>query len=73
MNFGSTGAKVWKDIWGAGQGVGTVDDVRPSGTSWLASPVSTTKPAAPSPESKRAPGAHEIEWRGATLRARMRD
>jgi nitronate monooxygenase len=29
MNFGSGGntdAKAWKDIWGAGQGVGTIDD-----------------------------------------------
>jgi len=31
MNFGAaTGAKAWKDIWGAGQGVGTIDDVVPS-------------------------------------------
>jgi nitronate monooxygenase len=30
MNFGSGGsskAKAWKDIWGAGQGVGSVDDI----------------------------------------------
>ena len=28
MNFGgATAAKAWKDIWGAGQGVGTIDDV----------------------------------------------
>lgn len=28
MNFGSArDAKAWKDIWGAGQGVGTIDDV----------------------------------------------
>ena len=30
MNFGSGGnteAKAWKDIWGAGQGVGSIDDV----------------------------------------------
>lgn len=27
MNFGSTSAKAWKDIWGAGQGVGSVHDV----------------------------------------------
>jgi nitronate monooxygenase len=28
MNFGSTGgAKAWRDIWGAGQGVGMMDDV----------------------------------------------
>ncbi len=32
MNFGAAaGAKAWKDIWGAGQGVGTIDDVRPAG------------------------------------------
>lgn len=32
MNFGSGGdsrAKVWRDIWGAGQGVGSIDDVPP--------------------------------------------
>ena len=31
MNFGSGGnteAKAWKDIWGAGQGVGSIDEVR---------------------------------------------
>ncbi|TQV78142.1 nitronate monooxygenase [Exilibacterium tricleocarpae] len=30
MNFGSggnTGAKAWKDIWGAGQGLGSIEDV----------------------------------------------
>lgn len=27
MNFGATGAKAWRDIWGAGQGVGLMDDV----------------------------------------------
>jgi len=27
MNFGSDKAKAWKDIWGAGQGVGLMDDV----------------------------------------------
>lgn len=34
MNFGSGGntkAKAWKDIWGAGQGVGTIDDIIPVG------------------------------------------
>nr|MBL8411431.1 nitronate monooxygenase [Dechloromonas sp.] len=31
MNFGgSTAAKAWKDIWGAGQGVGTIDEVMPT-------------------------------------------
>jgi len=32
MSFGSAGsdkAKAWKDIWGAGQGVGTIDEVLP--------------------------------------------
>jgi nitronate monooxygenase len=31
MNFGSTAgaAKAWKDIWGAGQGVGTIGDIPP--------------------------------------------
>lgn len=31
MNFGSGGnteAKAWKDIWGSGQGIGAVKDVR---------------------------------------------
>ena len=26
----ATSAKAWKDIWGAGQGVGNIDDVRPA-------------------------------------------
>jgi len=31
MNFGgATAAKAWKDIWGAGQGVGTIDAVMPT-------------------------------------------
>jgi nitronate monooxygenase len=35
MNFGSAtadggGAKAWKDIWGAGQGVGNIDEVLPT-------------------------------------------
>lgn len=32
MNFGAaSAAKAWKDIWGAGQGVGTIDSVLPAG------------------------------------------
>ncbi|MEN9476367.1 MAG: hypothetical protein RLZZ300_508 [Pseudomonadota bacterium] len=32
MSFGGArDAKAWKDIWGAGQGVGTIDDVLPAG------------------------------------------
>jgi len=34
MNFGSgdqSQAKAWRDIWGAGQGVGSVDDIPPAG------------------------------------------
>ena len=32
MSFGGArDAKAWKDIWGAGQGVGTIDDVLPTG------------------------------------------
>jgi nitronate monooxygenase len=27
MNFGSGSAKAWRDIWGAGQGVGLMDDM----------------------------------------------
>lgn len=30
MNFGSTRVKPWKDVWGAGQGVGTIADVLPT-------------------------------------------
>jgi len=30
MNFGSTGAKAWRDVWGAGQGVGAMTDVPPT-------------------------------------------
>ncbi|HEV7253989.1 MAG TPA: nitronate monooxygenase family protein [Mesorhizobium sp.] len=29
-NFGEGGAKAWRDIWGAGQGVGSVDRVAPA-------------------------------------------
>lgn len=33
MNFGAAAgaAKAWKDIWGAGQGVGNIDDIPPAG------------------------------------------
>ncbi len=30
MNFGSADAKAWKDIWGAGQGIGGVTKVQPT-------------------------------------------
>lgn len=30
MNFGSGGVKAWRDIWGSGQGVGSMDDVPPT-------------------------------------------
>jgi nitronate monooxygenase len=30
MNFATTRVKPWKDIWGAGQGVGNIDDVPPA-------------------------------------------
>jgi nitronate monooxygenase len=33
MKFGSEGstrAKAWRDIWGSGQGIGAVDQVRPA-------------------------------------------
>jgi nitronate monooxygenase len=30
MNFGSQRVKPWKDVWGAGQGVGTVADILPA-------------------------------------------
>jgi nitronate monooxygenase len=35
MNFGSGGnmdAKAWKDIWGAGQGIGAINAVEPVAT-----------------------------------------
>lgn len=31
MNFGSSGSKAWKDIWGCGQGIGAIKDVLPAG------------------------------------------
>jgi nitronate monooxygenase len=31
MNFGSSSAKAWRDIWGAGQGVGLMDDIPSAG------------------------------------------
>lgn len=30
MNFGSGSAKAWRDIWGSGQGVGSILDVPPT-------------------------------------------
>jgi nitronate monooxygenase len=30
MNFGSTHVRAWRDIWGAGQGVGDIADIRPA-------------------------------------------
>ncbi|GJD43852.1 hypothetical protein AFCDBAGC_1711 [Methylobacterium cerastii] len=29
MNFGSSRVKAWRDVWGAGQGVGTIEDAPP--------------------------------------------
>ena len=31
MSFGSGTIKAWRDVWGAGQGVGTIDDILPAG------------------------------------------
>jgi nitronate monooxygenase len=31
INFGGSATKAWRDIWGAGQGVGSVDSVTPAG------------------------------------------
>ena len=30
MNFGSGSAKAWRDIWGAGQGVGGIAEILPT-------------------------------------------
>lgn len=30
MNFGSGRVKAWRDVWGAGQGVGTISDIVPA-------------------------------------------
>lgn len=30
LDFGTTDAKAWKDVWAAGQGVGSIDDVPPA-------------------------------------------
>jgi nitronate monooxygenase len=30
MTFGSNRVKPWKDVWGAGQGVGTIDEILPT-------------------------------------------
>ena len=30
MNFGGTGAKAWKEIWGCGQGIGAITKVQPT-------------------------------------------
>jgi nitronate monooxygenase len=29
LNFGTTDAKAWRDLWAAGQGVGAIDDLPP--------------------------------------------
>ncbi len=31
MNFGSGHTKAWKDIWGCGQGIGSIDKIQPAG------------------------------------------
>jgi nitronate monooxygenase len=31
MSFGSTTVKAWRDVWGAGQGVGSIEDILPAG------------------------------------------
>ena len=31
LNFGTTDAKAWKDLWAAGQGVGAIDDIPAAG------------------------------------------
>ena len=31
MNFGTTRVRAWRDIWGAGQGVGSIDDIPTAG------------------------------------------
>lgn len=31
MSFGSGQIKAWRDVWGAGQGVGTIEDISPAG------------------------------------------
>ena len=30
MNFAATRVKAWKDVWGAGQGMGNIGDVPPA-------------------------------------------
>ncbi|MES2993977.1 MAG: nitronate monooxygenase family protein [Pseudomonadota bacterium] len=30
MDFGGTGAKAWKDVWGCGQGIGAIKSVQPA-------------------------------------------
>ncbi|CAN5699993.1 nitronate monooxygenase family protein [soil metagenome] len=30
MNFGGTGAKAWKDVWGCGQGIGAIKSIMPT-------------------------------------------
>ena len=30
MNFGGSGAKAWKDVWGCGQGIGAIKSVQPA-------------------------------------------
>ena len=32
MSFASTGVKAWRDVWGSGQGIGSVQSVLPTAT-----------------------------------------
>jgi nitronate monooxygenase len=31
MSFGSDTTKAWRDIWGVGQGIGSIDEILPVG------------------------------------------
>ncbi len=56
MNFGSGGnmkVKAWRDIWGAGQGVGQIHDAPPAAEIVARLKPSTTPRAPPSSPARR--------------------
>ncbi len=59
MNFGTGRTKAWKDIWGAGQGIGAVRAVVPAAELVARLAGEYTPPAAGSAWRRCAPGRRE--------------
>jgi hypothetical protein len=41
MSFGSDRTKAWRDIWGVGQGMGSIDEILPVAMWWRGSSMNT--------------------------------